>query len=153
MKYVIDSNRIPEYKDALQTEVRNALETAGRETVGRIDRGFESGTDALGNPWEPLAPSTIRRKGHSDILIESGDLRESFRWSITGTPGDSADYELAIGSADPKLPFHEFGTESIPKRPVLVPAARYLEIEALPTHMSKALVNAERRSGVDGSGL
>lgn len=146
----MDLNRIPQYKQAVRAEIRRALEQSGRETLRRVDRGFDTGQDAMGKPWTPLAPATIRRKGHGTILVDSGDLRDSFTWGIRGTPGRGADYELEIRSDDPKLSYHEFGTESIPKRPVLEPAARYLERNAIPDNIADALIDAEQRAGVNG---
>jgi phage gpG-like protein len=38
---------------------------------------FETETDPDGNAWKPLAPSTIAKKGHDRILIETGALNNS----------------------------------------------------------------------------
>ena len=40
---------------------------------------FALESDPDGNPWQPLAPSTIKRKGHAIRLLETGRLRGSLR--------------------------------------------------------------------------
>ena len=106
--------------------VVNGLERAGEEELETIDQGFSSGSDPLGRPWVPLAPETIRRKGNDQILVDSGRMRESFGMSI-----DRDRQEVKIGSSSNILPYHEFGTETIPRRSILRPAAIDLEQNVL----------------------
>lgn len=79
---------------------------------------FAGEFDSNGESWAPLKPSTIKRKGHDRILIESGALRESL--VHVGGPGNitevmprgmlfGADVEYAI--------FHQQGTSRMPSRP------------------------------------
>lgn len=42
-----------------------------------IDQNLSTGTDYKGNPVQPLAPSTIKRKGHSRPFFETGSLFNS----------------------------------------------------------------------------
>lgn len=41
-----------------------------------LEQQFETGRDPYGRPWKSLAPSTIRRKGHSQINVDTGHTRD-----------------------------------------------------------------------------
>lgn len=71
--------------------------------------------------WEPLAESTEAEKGRLGLqpgepLLRDGTLRDSIvtehRW-----------HEAVVRSEDPVAAYQEFGTEDIPPRPFLGPAA------------------------------
>lgn len=72
--------------------------------------------------WAPLAESTLERKEADgsappdNPLVHSGDLRDSIEHEVVG-------HEAVIGTKDPLMVFHEFGTSKMPARPVLGPAA------------------------------
>lgn len=51
-------------------------------------RIFGAQTDPLGNPWPALAPSTVARKGHSIIMIDSDRLAASESTRSHGSSGD-----------------------------------------------------------------
>jgi len=70
--------------------------------------------------WADLADSTEEQKAKMGYppdspLLASGGMRASFTHS-TGI------LEAVIGSTDPKMVFHEFGTPKMPARPVMGPA-------------------------------
>lgn len=50
---------------------------------------FATNTGPDGNAWPPLAPSTIKRKGHNKILIETGRLIQSLTEQISGGAGEA----------------------------------------------------------------
>lgn len=68
--------------------------------------------------WEPLKPSTIKRKGHDRILVEHGDLMRSLV-TVGGSDNvhDVQPRGLIYGTSDPKALFHQFGTVKMPARP------------------------------------
>jgi HK97 gp10 family phage protein len=71
--------------------------------------------------WPELAEATMDervREGYTpnDPLLRSGDMKKHTSFEVHGL-------EAAIGSTDPKMVFHEFGTEHMPARPVFGPAA------------------------------
>ncbi|MBI1214127.1 MAG: hypothetical protein GC190_21910 [Alphaproteobacteria bacterium] len=72
--------------------------------------------------WAPLAESTLEQKeagGYSppdNPLLRTGGMRASIEREVHGT-------EAIVGTKDPTLVFHEFGTAKMPARPVLGPAA------------------------------
>lgn len=122
--FVRDENRIPEVIAVMDESTEDVLKHLGEQTVEKIDEGFDSGEDALGREWEPLAPETIQEKGHDDILIDSGDMRDSFAYAV-----DEDNLAVRIGTDSELVPYHEFGTQDIPQRPILKPAYTWLENE------------------------
>lgn len=128
-RVVRDKNRIPKAMAVLVIAQNLMLGYLGRRITERIDRGFDSGSDALGRPWRPLAAETIRRKGHGQILVEGGEMRESIEYDVKRGAG-----RLLITSDSDILPYHEFGVpeEGLPRRPVMQPAAIWAEKRLLP---------------------
>lgn len=73
------------------------------------------------NAWPELADSTKQdrvSKGFSenDPLLRTGELRDSISREVHG-------HEAAIGSTSDVMVYQELGTDRIPPRPVLGPAA------------------------------
>lgn len=96
---------------------------------------------------EPLQPATIvakeaRGAEYPDApLVDTGALRDSLRAEVAGPLA-------AVGSDDPKMLFHELGTErGLPSRPVLQLAV----IEAAEENL--VIVRATARAIVTGSRL
>lgn len=143
---VIDQNRIPEFSRALQASLAGLLNDVGDEALAAIDTAFEQERTPAGEPWAPLAGSTVAAKGDSTILQDTGDLRESFGTQVTWSP--TGEKRLTIYSTDEKLRFHEFGTETMPARPIMVPLARHLSRNALDTELTQAVETAERAAGI-----
>lgn len=78
--------------------------------------------DAIGPypAWVALAESTENEKERLGYppdapLLREGDLRDSFRHEVEK-------YEATVGSIDPVMEYHEFGTSKMPPRPVVGPA-------------------------------
>lgn len=79
---------------------------------------FSGQHDSNGNPWAPLKPSTIKRKGHSRILFDKGELESSL--ITVGGPNNIASTDrtsLIYGTSDKKAGFHMDGTDRMPARP------------------------------------
>lgn len=79
---------------------------------------FAGQHDSTGTQWEPLKPFTIAKKGHSQILFESGDLRESL--IHVGGPGNIAEVTpktALFGTSIAYAMFHQEGTSRMPARP------------------------------------
>ena len=94
---------------------------------------FALESDPDGNPWQPLAPSTIKRKGHAIRLLETGRLRGSLRdrahadgirqkWDEWPQAG------LIFGTSVPYGMFHETGGPNLPKRPFMGMAEHSLDL-------------------------
>lgn len=78
--------------------------------------------DAIGpfQDWAPLADSTEAEKARLGYpvdapLLRTGDMRDSIKHEV-------GEFEAIIGSTDPKMVYHEFGTTKMPPRPVIGPA-------------------------------
>lgn len=80
--------------------------------TAKLQQQFDSGTDPYGKAWEPLKPSTIARKGHDTILVETGEGRDGTK--AIALPG--AGVGIILG---PKLQWHLLKTENRAARPVL----------------------------------
>lgn len=98
--------------------------------------------DAHGNypAWEQLAESTEDEKARlgapPDAPLERfGDLKKSFRSTLVG------DDEVIVGSTDPVMEYHEFGTSKMPPRPVLGPAL-FKNIESIRNLLGFAAMDA-----------
>ena len=82
---------------------------------------YSGGHDSNGDAWPPLAPSTVKRKGHATILVDSGRMKAS----LVGQSGDSIrDVVSEGGSAGAVFGtdveyahFHVDGTARMPARP------------------------------------
>ena len=70
--------------------------------------------------WATLADSTEEEKGRLGYplnapLLRDGELQKSFQHEQEGMEG-------VVGSTDPVMVYHEFGTAKMPPRPVVGPA-------------------------------
>lgn len=124
-----DENNIPAAIRIIKRRTRYALDDTGEKMVEKIEEGFDDGRDALGRPWAPLSPETIRRKGHATILVDEGEMRESFEYAV-----NRSSLTLAVGTNSEIAVYHEFGVpdRGLPARPIVRPAAtwaaeRYIE--------------------------
>lgn len=82
-----------------------------------------------GDPWAPLADSTIAEKaahgGGTSILIDTGAMRRAASQpSRIATPSS-----LTLTITDPKIGYHQDGTDKMPARPV-IPAVLPASAEA-----------------------
>lgn len=71
----------------------------GDYMVRKLQKQFQEQVDPLGNPWRPLRPATITRKGHDRILYETGETASS--------PGYKAETKQAIVTVGGKAAFHQ----------------------------------------------
>lgn len=113
--------RFKEATVAVLAGVGSGLEEAAKEEEQNILENWDNDANALGQPWTPLAESTIRRKGFDSVLYERGDMYNSSYVRRTGP------LSVALGLSDWKAPIHEYGTETIPPRPILGPAKVHLQ--------------------------
>lgn len=102
--------------DFLQLDYQQVLV----DFIPEIQKGemgqFAGECDAEGAAWRPLAASTIRRKGHDQILSETGRLAESLVGNSGDTIKSATPRELTYGTAVPYSIFHVTGTGFLPIR-------------------------------------
>ena len=120
---------------ALQAGLRavaRAVEKTAKAEIGTYQ-------DAVGPfpAWAALAESTEESKAKKGYpadspLFATGEMRDSIQHQVSGL-------EAEIGSNDDKMIYHEFGTATIPARPVLGPAA-YRNKEKIEKLLGRAAV-------------
>jgi len=92
-------------------------ETATRQIELLHVEYFATSVSPDGEAWAPLAPLTVKRKGHSRILFETNRLYES----LTSGTGDSVrraeSTYLEFGTRREWAWIHQVGSERIPARP------------------------------------
>lgn len=110
------SESLDEAAEEIREAADNALSNVAEGELEKSEDAYDNEKTVLGTPWKPLAPETIRKKGHDTILVEEGDMRDS------GYVNDhNNELVVDVGYSDEKVAFHEFGTEDIPARPILEP--------------------------------
>jgi len=121
---VEDDNNFDEIREALDEGLSDGLAKVHTKTLDRLVSNMGEGKDALGRKWAPLDEATIRAKGHSTPLIESGDLRADIQSS---SEVDTGALVGIIGTSKEYGAVHELGAPEagIPRRPFLGPAAIY----------------------------
>jgi phage virion morphogenesis protein len=116
-----------------------ALAEIGEYLIESHQARFKLEVAPDGTPWDPLAPKTIKRKGHADILQDQGTLRDTLTYQL-GTN------ELDFGTNLEYAATHQFGREAdgIPARPFLGLATGQWNdkdeiLDILQSHLLKAI--------------
>ena len=98
-------------------------QTQGDRLQGDHSDFFDDEKSPLGKKWADLAPSTIARKGHSKILIDSRRLVRSLTQKTDDAiraPFQSGNMAgLVFGTAVPYAHYHMTGTRNMPARPMV----------------------------------
>lgn len=117
-------------REAMEINLAPAMEVELSELEREHGEYFATATGPDGQPWAPLAPSTIKRKGHATILIDSDAMHKS----LVEQAGDSireivqgSTQALGFGTHDPKSPFHASGTPRMPARPHMGMTEQYVD--------------------------
>lgn len=94
----------------------------------RTQKRFLQEVDPDGKPWEPLALSTIKRKGHERILIRTGKMARDIQVIKGRTAKGSGTVRVNTGAGFaigvPNTPYakhHQYGqpSKNVPARPFL----------------------------------
>jgi len=90
------------------------------ENSAKAEIGFYQPQRGPFEAWQELADSTEQAKARKGQptgapLYAEGDMQKSIKHTTTGGT-------VVVGSTDPNMVYHEFGTDRIPPRPVLGPA-------------------------------
>ncbi len=95
------------------------------EPLSEFQQEFAKGEQAAfdgqrspgGDSWAALSPVTVKRKGHSTILFETGALKASLvTVGGAGNISTVADRGSIFGTSDEKSLWHTLGTSKMPKR-------------------------------------
>ncbi|MFC5973802.1 phage virion morphogenesis protein [Halomarina salina] len=121
---VRDENRIPAVRAALRAAEGSIAESIATDVNETVRENWSAGKNALGGAWAPNAPETIRQKGGSTPLIDTGETREAMGVSAEG---DTARVGPTTDEAAKLIAIHEHGVpeQNIPARPVIGPAGEY----------------------------
>lgn len=129
---------------ALHLAVKDAVKIVkedAQQQIGHYQDAVQAQRGDIGvfPAWAPLADSTEREKERLGYpldapLLRDGEMRESIDGEAMGLKG-------IVGSKDEKMMYHELGTERMPPRPVLGPAAAKHE-EEIQRLMLEALAGA-----------
>lgn len=96
-------------------DVSAASKSGATELQKVLDQTFAAGRSPDGQPWAPLKPSTIARKGSSKPLVETGRLRAARRAKATAKGVD-----LEVGKDRARVAaILARGRADMPARPVL----------------------------------
>lgn len=118
---VINLDNVQKALDNLTEKINNPPEQLmrrlGETAIEDIDQRFM--TRGYGT-WAPLKPSTIKRKGNSMVLIDTGAMLSSV--NISKLTQDSVEVDVPFGgkTRNPKVPvFHQEGTKRMPQRKII----------------------------------
>jgi phage gpG-like protein len=132
-----------------------------RQTLGDLEamsrNRFAAESGPMG-PWAPLAPATIKRKGHATILVETGRLRDSLGSrnqdsvrAITKNPRGKGGGRLRYGTARPWAALHQEGGARVPARPFVGILSRERQAIRERIRVYTILKLNSRRAGGGGS--
>jgi len=113
---VVDNSDLKKWTGAITSrlrDLRSPLRATRNHIEAKLEYQFATETDPDGAPWEPLKPDTLARKqGRGSILVESGKLRDSFRYDLT-------EKSLRVSSDSPVFEAHDQGVLPQPERQIL----------------------------------
>lgn len=82
---------------------------------------YDSGQDSSGAAWKPLAPATVRKKGHDTILVDKGRMKAALVSptgdSIRDVVSENGMAGAVFGTDLEYAHFHVTGTKHMPARP------------------------------------
>ena len=100
----------------VESELRLAQEASLSEACALLAEQCRLVIGTYEYGWPRLKEATIDRKATGDSpLLETGELRASIEWNADERQG-------YVGSDNPKMVWHEWGTSRVPQRPVLGPS-------------------------------
>ncbi len=120
-----DSKLVTDMLTELSRRMSNlqpAMNDIGMAIETRVSGRFETRTDPLGKAWEPWAESTREnypKDGRGFVLERYGHMLNSLN-----SKADSSSVRIGFGavaskSGDVYATYHEFGTETMPRRGLL----------------------------------
>ena len=98
-----------------QGNLTPVMQTNGMDLESRTSGRFESRTDPSGSAWAPWAQSTLDSypdDGNRRLLDRYGDMLASLNHQANAT-------SVRVGFGQTYAAFHEFGTDSMPRRGLL----------------------------------
>jgi phage gpG-like protein len=125
---VRDENNFDAVRKAFDVGLADGLVEIHSEVLSAVLGNMTEGKDALGRPWKPVKPETLRsRKVRTDDprpLVDTGELRADI---ASTSEVNTRELTAVIGTTKAYGEVHELGAPEagIPRRPIFRPAARY----------------------------
>lgn len=127
-----------------------AFETIADEMQHWEADQFSSEGAFLGTPWEPLAASTVRSKAARglplDILVATGELRDSLTGAGSNAVRDIGPNEMTFGTRVPYAVYHHSREprSRLPRRPLI--AVDELRRRWIVRELQRYIVEGDRRA-------
>jgi len=104
---------------AIEAAEKVAIGIAGDKLVKEMQRTIDEETE----PWPALSPSTISKKGHDKMLVETRQMRDSIEWRKSGKTVTVGIHSDAPDNRAMIALIHEHGAPEagIPARPFIYP--------------------------------
>lgn len=100
------------------SDLHPLLDSIGAMMESNVRKRFSTRKDPDGQSWQPWAEKTIatypKKGAHKRLLDRYGDMIKSLSHTVTGA--DS----VRIGFGQPYAVYHEFGTQNMPRRGMLM---------------------------------
>jgi len=130
-----------------QKKLKSAMLSVGQ----RIQNKIQNHIDKQDLGWVPLSPATVRKKGSTQIYVETGEYRNSIKTVVEESGPDS--WELIVKPEGTHMSsgldmqvlgrFLEYGTSKMPARPLWRPVSAEVERMSM-KQLIKAMEKAYR---------
>lgn len=103
----------------IEVEVDKTLESKAEQIQNELISMIENQTGG----WTPLDADTVKQKGHSKILYDTGNLVNSIEVLESGDKhiiAFTGGHDRGLSNSD-LAQIHEYGTDTIPSRPIVRP--------------------------------
>jgi len=128
---VNDENNFDEARDAIDKGLAAGLAELHSEVLETVIKNMANGTDALGNKWLPVTPSTLFqsrqvRTMNRDALVDTGEYRADI---VATSTVDLSKKVAFIATTKDFAKHHEYGAPEagVPRRPLFGPAGKLAE--------------------------
>jgi hypothetical protein len=155
----VDMSAIERAFDKMETAFGRGTEIARapvEEWVAEVEREqFDTeGAAGASGPWQPLAPSTLKRKEAAGLSLRIFDATGAMREALTSLDGIRGLVEVSGYRVIFRLPapasYHQTGTGTFPARPVFDPSGS--QTARLREKLQKAAAEELRRQGLPVKG-
>lgn len=121
----VDSKPVSDMLDQLSKRMASlqpAMNDIGMAIETRVSGRFETRTDPLGKAWAPWAESTRENypeDANNQLLNRYGDMLHSLNFDATSSSVRVGFGAVASKAGDVYAAYHEWGTETMPRRGLL----------------------------------
>lgn len=125
------------FRKGVDSSIVDTMKEQLMESAELVKEEFPNHIDAQDLDWSPLSPSTIAKKGHDKVYLETGELHDAFKVEVMND--NNRRFRLFIGVKNDDihkasglsyarlLSYLEYGTDRIPPRPFIEPVWEEVE--------------------------